>query len=92
MAGNAPAPGNRLGVHPWCSAAGGTTRARHAVTSVQAIQRLADDAVSGIRIALEVVDRYDTNLLNTAGAALAFRAEGAPTQRVRPPGHLPHDH
>jgi len=44
--------------------------------AVQAIQRLADHAAaSGIRIALEVVNRYETNLLNTASAALGFIAD-----------------
>jgi D-psicose/D-tagatose/L-ribulose 3-epimerase len=50
--------------------------ARGRAHAVEAIQRLADHAAaSGIRLALEVVNRYETNLLNTAEAALDFIAD-----------------
>jgi D-psicose/D-tagatose/L-ribulose 3-epimerase len=46
---------------------------RGRANSVAVIQRLADRAADkGVRLALEVVNRYETNLLNTAAEALAF--------------------
>lgn len=46
---------------------------RSYANSVEAIQRLADHAAaSGIKIGLEVVNRYESNLLNTARQALEY--------------------
>jgi len=51
-----------------------TERAR--ANAVATISRLADySADSGVRLGLEVVNRYETNLLNTARQALEFVAE-----------------
>jgi D-psicose/D-tagatose/L-ribulose 3-epimerase len=44
--------------------------------AVAAIRRVADHAAdSGVRLGLEVVNRYETNLLNTARQAVGFAAE-----------------
>jgi D-psicose/D-tagatose/L-ribulose 3-epimerase len=49
---------------------------RGRANSVQAIQRLADHAAaSGISLGIEVVNRYESNLFNTARQALQFIAE-----------------
>lgn len=46
---------------------------RSRANAVEAMQRLAERAaLSGIRVGLEVVNRYESNLLNTAKQALAF--------------------
>jgi D-psicose/D-tagatose/L-ribulose 3-epimerase len=49
---------------------------RGRANSVHAIQRLADHAAaSGISLGVEVVNRYESNLFNTARQALAFIAD-----------------
>lgn len=49
---------------------------RGRANSVQTIQRLADHAVaSGISLGVEVVNRYESNLFNTARQALEFIAD-----------------
>ena len=49
---------------------------RGRANSVQAIQRLADHAAaSGISLGIEVVNRYESNLFNTARQALEFLDE-----------------
>jgi D-psicose/D-tagatose/L-ribulose 3-epimerase len=54
----------------------GPPTARGRANSVQAIQRLADHAAaSGISLGIEVVNRYESNLFNTARQALAFLDE-----------------
>lgn len=50
--------------------------ARGLENSRRAIARVADHAAErGIRVSLEVVNRYETNVLNTARQALAYLAE-----------------
>jgi D-psicose/D-tagatose/L-ribulose 3-epimerase len=49
---------------------------RGRANAVAALQRLADYAAGqGVRLAVEVVNRYETNLINTAAEALAFLDE-----------------
>ena len=49
---------------------------RGRANAVAAIQRLADRAAGlGVHVSLEIVNRYETNLLNTARAGLAFLEE-----------------
>jgi len=49
---------------------------RGRANAVGVIQRLADHAADqGVRLSLEVVNRYETNLLNTGAEALAFLDE-----------------
>lgn len=44
--------------------------------SIESIQRLADQAANaGIKLGLEVVNRYESNLLNTAGQAMGYLHE-----------------
>ena len=50
--------------------------ARGRANAVGVIQRLADHAADqGVRVSLEVVNRYETNVLNTAAQGLAFLDE-----------------
>ncbi len=61
---------SRLGKYPHPATAAGRANA------VETIQQLADHAdQSGIRLALEVVNRYESNLINTAEQALSFISE-----------------
>jgi D-psicose/D-tagatose/L-ribulose 3-epimerase len=57
---------------------------RARANAVEAIRGLCDDAAAaGVTIGLEVVNRYESNLLNTTEQALAFLAEvGAPNATV----------
>ncbi len=49
---------------------------RGRANSVAALREIADQAaILGVRVALEVVNRYETNLLNTARQALSFLDE-----------------
>jgi D-psicose/D-tagatose/L-ribulose 3-epimerase len=51
----------------------GPATERGRANAVEAIQRLADHAAaSGISLGIEVVNRYESNLINTARQALAF--------------------
>jgi D-psicose/D-tagatose/L-ribulose 3-epimerase len=54
----------------------GPATERGRASSIAAIQRLADHtAASGINLGIEVVNRYESNLVNTARQALGFVAE-----------------
>lgn len=54
----------------------GPASARGRANSQEVLGRIADRAASlGITISLEVVDRYEANLFNTAGGALAYLDE-----------------
>jgi D-psicose/D-tagatose/L-ribulose 3-epimerase len=54
----------------------GPATERGRANSVEAVQRLADHAAaSGIRLGMEVVNRYESNLFNTARQALEFVAD-----------------
>ena len=54
----------------------GPATARGRANSIEVLRRVADRAQSlGIRLGLEVVNRYETNLFNTAGQALAYLDE-----------------
>ena len=46
----------------------------------------------GMTLGLEICNRYETNVINTADQALAARRRHRRGQRHRPPRHLPHEH
>ena len=61
--------------------------------SVGVIRRLAERAAaSDITLGLECVNRYETNLLNTAAQAMEYIERGGRTKRGGAPRLVPHEH
>ena len=61
--------------------------------SVDVIRRLAERATaSDITLGLECVNRYESNLLNTAAQTIEYVRRGGARQRGGAPGLVPHEH
>ena len=71
----------------------GHAHGARAENAIGVLRRLAEQAAAaGITLGLEIVNRYETNLINTAEQALRFIDGDRRSQRGRPSRHLPHEH
>ena len=61
--------------------------------SIEAIGRLSTRAAElGVQLGVEVVNRYETNVLNTSRQAVRYVEDADVENLVGPPRHLPHEH
>ena len=60
---------------------------------VEVLRRVGERAqASNIKVGVEVVNRYETNIVNTAAEVVALLDRIGQPEPLRPPRHLPHEH